>query len=115
MRGSRLLLGYAFLIGAPYMGSRNDTNHLASSRTSKRHASGEKYVMGIVLRTDALIREVARRGWNLADLARAAGISGATMTAARSGRPVSPASVRRIAAALTSAPPIDGVDDLLLS
>jgi len=69
--------------------------------------------MGIVLRTDTLMHEVARRGWNLAALARAAGISNATVTAARSGRPVSPESVRRIADALNAAPPIVGVDALL--
>jgi len=36
------------------------------------------------------------------------------MTAARAGRPISPRSLRRIAAALASAPPLEGVDDLLL-
>jgi hypothetical protein len=30
-----------------------------------------------------LAREIARRGWTLADLARAAGLSGATLTAAK--------------------------------
>jgi transcriptional regulator with XRE-family HTH domain len=70
--------------------------------------------MGITLRSDALRREVARRGLTLADLARAAGISGPTVTAARSGRPVSPASAKRIVAALKAAPPIDGLDELLL-
>lgn len=70
--------------------------------------------MGVILRTDTLLREVAIRGWNLGDLARAAGISGATVTAARSGRPVSPESVRRIANALNATPPVAGVDRLLL-
>lgn len=69
--------------------------------------------MGVILRSDALLREVARRGWNLGDLARETGLSGATITAARAGRPISPASVRRIADALHSAPPIDGLDALL--
>lgn len=70
--------------------------------------------MGLAVRADVLAREVARRGWTLADLAKAAGLSGATMTAARAGRPISPRSLRRIAAALASAPPLEGVDDLLL-
>ena len=60
--------------------------------------------MGLAVRADVLAREVARRGWTLADLAKAAGLSGATMTAARAGRPISPRSLRRIAAALASAP-----------
>jgi transcriptional regulator with XRE-family HTH domain len=70
--------------------------------------------VGVILRTDTLLHEVARRGWNLSDLAREAGISAATVTAARSGRPVSPESVRRIADALNATPPVAGVDRLLL-
>lgn len=74
----------------------------------------EARVMSVILRAEILSREVARRGWNLADLAHAAGVSSATVTAARAGRPVSPKSLRSIAAALASAPPLDGVDELLL-
>lgn len=70
--------------------------------------------MSVILRVEILAREVARRGWNFTDLANAAGISSATVTAARAGRPVSPKSLRSIAAALASAPPLDGVDELLL-
>jgi DNA-binding Xre family transcriptional regulator len=70
--------------------------------------------MSVILRVEILAREVARRGWNLTDLANAAGISEATVRAARAGRPVSPKSLRSIAAALVSAPPLDGVDELLL-
>jgi DNA-binding Xre family transcriptional regulator len=69
--------------------------------------------MGVILRVDVLAREVARRGWNHADLARAAGISNATVTAAHAGRPVSATSISRIAAALNSTPPLPGVDSLL--
>lgn len=69
--------------------------------------------MGIPLRTDALIRELARRGWTCADLARAAGLSDATVVAARAGKPVSSHSLRQIAKALAAAPPIDGIDGLL--
>ncbi len=70
--------------------------------------------MSVILRVEILAREVARRGWSLTDLAHAAGVSSATVTAARAGRPVSPKSLRSIAAALASAPPLDGVDELLL-
>lgn len=71
--------------------------------------------MSVVIRPGVLVRELARRGWNLTDLATASGVSTATITAARAGRPVSPGSLRRIAQALAAAPPIDGVDELLLS
>lgn len=71
-------------------------------------------VVTVVLRVEVLAREVARRGWNFADLAHAAGISSATVTAARAGRPVSPKTLRSIATALASAPSLDGVDELLL-
>jgi transcriptional regulator with XRE-family HTH domain len=76
-------------------------------------ANGDPLV-GVVIRREVLGREVARRGWTLADLAKAAGLSGATVTAASAGRPVSPGSLRRIAGALASVPPLDGVDELLL-
>ena len=69
--------------------------------------------MGVILRVDVLAHELARRGWNHVDLARAAGISSATVTAAHAGRAVSVTSVRRIAVALNSTPPIEGVDVLL--
>jgi lambda repressor-like predicted transcriptional regulator len=69
--------------------------------------------VGIVIRPEILIRELARRGWNFADLAKSAGLSGATVTAAKAGRPVSPRTVRLIAQALAAAPPLDGVDELL--
>jgi transcriptional regulator with XRE-family HTH domain len=70
--------------------------------------------MSVILRAEILAREVARRGWNLADLARESGVSAATITAAKAGRPVSPRSLQRIAVALASAPPLANVDELLL-
>ncbi len=60
-----------------------------------------------------LERELARRGWNASDLAKAAGISVATISAARHGRPVANSTLSRIADALRKAPVIAGVDDLL--
>lgn len=77
-------------------------------------APGKGRVMSVILRRDILAREVARRGWTLADLAKAAGVSAATVTAAMAGRPVSPRSLQRIAVALASAPPLANVDELLL-
>jgi transcriptional regulator with XRE-family HTH domain len=60
-----------------------------------------------------LDRELARRGWNATDLAKASGISVATISAARRGRPVANATLCKIADALLKAPVVPGVDDLL--
>jgi transcriptional regulator with XRE-family HTH domain len=60
-----------------------------------------------------LDRELARRGWNATDLAKASGISVGTISAARRGRAVSNATLSKIAAALRTAPVVEGVDLLL--
>lgn len=60
-----------------------------------------------------LDRELARRGWNATNLARASGISVGTISAARRGRPVSNATLGKIADALRAAPIVEGVDLLL--
>jgi DNA-binding Xre family transcriptional regulator len=60
-----------------------------------------------------LDRELALRGWNATDLAKATGISAATISAARHGRPVANSTLCKIADALRIAPVIPGVDDLL--
>lgn len=69
--------------------------------------------MGIVLSSARLEREMARRGWSHADLAKAANVSGPTVTAALAGHPVAPRTLKRIAEALLSEPPIEGIDGLL--
>jgi transcriptional regulator with XRE-family HTH domain len=60
-----------------------------------------------------LDRELARRGWNATDLAKASGISVATISAGRRGRPVSNATLSKIADALREAPIVEGIDLLL--
>jgi transcriptional regulator with XRE-family HTH domain len=60
-----------------------------------------------------LDRELARRGWNATDLARASGFSVATISAARRGRPVANATLCKIAETLLNAPIVPGVDGLL--
>jgi transcriptional regulator with XRE-family HTH domain len=60
-----------------------------------------------------LDRELARRGWNATDLAKASGISVGTISAARRGRPVSNATLGKIAETLHAAPIVDGIDVLL--
>lgn len=70
--------------------------------------------MGIALNKDTLDRELARRGWTSRDLARAAGLCEATICTARSGKRVSPQTIRLIAVALTKAAPVKAIDLLLL-
>jgi transcriptional regulator with XRE-family HTH domain len=65
------------------------------------------------LNTSRLDRELARRGWTANDLAAASGVSPATISAARRGRPVNHRTLRRIADALVKAPIVSGVEALL--
>ena len=58
--------------------------------------------------------EISRRGWNSVDLAKAARLSGATVSAALAGRPISATSLRLIADALAAAP-ADALIERLLS
>jgi lambda repressor-like predicted transcriptional regulator len=66
--------------------------------------------VGVRIVTARLRLELARRGWGHADLARIAGISAPTVSAAVAGRPLAPRTVRRIADALSEAPVIEGID-----
>jgi hypothetical protein len=70
--------------------------------------------MSVVIKPEILERQLALRGWGHADLARAARLSHATVSAACGGRRVSATTLRLIAAALASAPILSGVDALLL-
>ncbi len=65
------------------------------------------------MNAEQLNRELARRGWNATELARASGCSAATISAARRGKPISSATLSKIAAALRSAPVIPGIDELI--
>jgi transcriptional regulator with XRE-family HTH domain len=69
--------------------------------------------MSTLVNAQRLRWEMTRRGWLGVDLARQARISEATVSAALSGRSVSTSSVALIAKALSDAPIIEGVDDLL--
>lgn len=62
---------------------------------------------------DRLDRELACRGLSAEDLAVAAGVSPATVSAARHGRRISAPTLRKLALALSRAPVIPGVADLL--
>jgi transcriptional regulator with XRE-family HTH domain len=69
--------------------------------------------MTVQLDPARLERELARRGWNASDLARAAGCSIATISGARRGRAISSSTLSKIANALLQAPVVPGIDDLL--
>lgn len=57
--------------------------------------------------------ELVRRGWTGQDLALAAGLSAATVSAAMRGRAVHASTVRRMAIALQRAPVIEAMEILL--
>ena len=70
--------------------------------------------MTVRMNAEQLDRELARRGWNATNLAAASGCSPATISGARRGRPVSNATLSRIAEALRNAPVIPGIDELIV-
>lgn len=74
---------------------------------------GREPAVSVVIDRARLERELALRGWTAADLAKAAHLSGATIAAARAGKPMSPKTVRAIARALADAPTVEGIDRLL--
>jgi transcriptional regulator with XRE-family HTH domain len=69
--------------------------------------------MGVRINPTRLDRELARRGWNATDLAKASGCSPSTVSGARRGRTVTNETLRKIAGALLNAPVVPGVDSLL--
>ena len=69
--------------------------------------------MTTALDPERLELELVRRGWNASDLAAASGCSAATISAARNGRPLTSATISKIARALRDSPVVPGVDDLL--
>jgi hypothetical protein len=69
--------------------------------------------MSVAINSALLLRELARRGWNGCDLARAARVSNATVSAACRGRAISPTSLRLIVEALMSQPPLPDIDGFL--
>jgi hypothetical protein len=69
--------------------------------------------MSVIVNGERLRRELARRGWMGTDLASAARISNATVSAACWGKAISPTSLRLIVEALMSQPPLPEIDGLL--
>ena len=69
--------------------------------------------MSISLNQDRLRLEMARRGWDAIDLARAARLSPATVSTALAGKAISAHSVAEIAKALARAPVDEFIDKLV--
>ena len=87
------------------------TSSQADQRPNERAAA----VLGIRVRTEVLRIELAARGWTSLDLAHAAGISPATVSAAIHGRRISARSLRRMAEALQRQPVVPVAADLALA
>jgi len=69
--------------------------------------------MSVNINTAQLRLEMARRGWDAIDLARAARLSPATVSTALAGRPIAAKSMVLIAQALARAPVDEFVDKLV--
>jgi transcriptional regulator with XRE-family HTH domain len=69
--------------------------------------------MSVNVHPGRLRQEITRRGWSPVDLARAARISPATVSAALNGKPIAASSLSLIAKALANAPVVDVIDRLL--
>jgi len=69
--------------------------------------------VGVIVRADQLRHEMVLRGLSASDLARAARLSAATVSAALAGRPVAPRTLALIAEALGRVPVVDHLGDLL--
>jgi len=70
-------------------------------------------VSGVRLDAARLEYELVRRGWDAADLARAAGVSQGTLSSARQGRRINQRTLIRLATALSSQPVVPEVEILL--
>ena len=68
---------------------------------------------GVRLDAARLEYELVRRGWDAADLARAAGVSQGTLSSARQGRRINQRTLIRLATALSSQPVVPEVEILL--
>ena len=68
---------------------------------------------GVRLDAARLEYELVRRGWDAADLARAAGVSQGTLSSARLGRRIKQRTLVRLAIALSKQPVLPEVEILL--
>ena len=82
-------------------------------RTRREAGGAVPMTGGVHVNVPRLRREIVLRGWRPTDLARASGLSPGTMTAVMKGGPVSPRTLRKIAATLRRHPVLPGLDELL--
>jgi transcriptional regulator with XRE-family HTH domain len=71
--------------------------------------------VSVVVHPGRLRQEITRRGWSPLDLAHAARLSPATVSAALSGKPIAASSLNLIAKALASKPTVEVIDRLLFA
>lgn len=71
--------------------------------------------MSVNIRSEVLRHQLALRGLSGLDLARKAGLSSATVSAAMTGHAISARSLQQIAMTLTRIPVIEGVDELVVA
>jgi DNA-binding Xre family transcriptional regulator len=81
--------------------------------SARRHVPGAGAVSGTRIRVDVLHIELGKRGWHASDLARAAGVSEATLSAANRGARISPRTLRKIVEALNRQPVVPRADELI--
>ena len=93
---------------------RDDLGTGGGVRPRRRLHRAGALLMSVIVHPGRLRFEIARRGWNPIDLARAARLSPATISAALSGRPISATSLKLIAKALADLPPSEVIDRLIL-
>jgi lambda repressor-like predicted transcriptional regulator len=71
--------------------------------------------MSVTVHPGRLRQEITRRGWSPLDLAHAARLSPATVSAALNGKPIAASSLSLIAKALAAKPTLDVIDRLLFT
>ncbi len=82
--------------------------HMESERRRKR-----THVVGIIMNVERLRHEMALRAWSASRLADRCGISRPSVTNALKGRPLKPATLRKIIRAIDSTDALRGADKLL--
>ena len=71
--------------------------------------------MSVNVHPGRLREEISRRGWSPLDLAHAARLSPATVSAALNGKPIAASSLNLIAKALAAKAPVEVIDRLLFA
>src|SRR5262249_18829603 len=111
--------GCGWMLGPMWGGARRrattDPPSATADTVARRRVARDGRAMSVLVDGARLRLEIARRGWKASALARQAGLSPATVSAALAGRPIAAISMSLIAEALTKAPPIAMIDSLIQS